>query len=526
VARTPLADAIQHLAAEAQAAERRLSRRAFLTGAGKAGVAAGILASPALLAACGKSSKTPKVAIVGAGIAGLCAAKRLAAHGIPATIYESTGRVGGRMHSYTGGYWGEGHYSEWCGELIDSDMTLIRSLCKHYDLPLLNLPRFEPPHSFDTYFFLGDYYPHSHALADFVPVFRAVEHDLRAAGSNTTYRRSTPAGRALDRMSVYEWIQTRVPGGHASAMGRLLDVAYAQENGADTQDQSALQIVYELGPDQTRKFSIYGESNQRFHIKGGNEQLPQALAADLPSETIEHGRRMTAVRQDSKGVVLTFGSEEVHADYAILTLPFAVLRTLDTSGAGFDARKRRAINQLGRGKNTKLLVEFGERYWDNPGPWGRSDGMSYSDLGYVTTWDTTLGQPGKTGILVNYTGGSVAAKFTPNEPYSTAADDSAVGGYARSLVTLLDQVYPGIGKQPTGKATLSTPFHDPNLLCSYSYVGVGQTIDFVGYEGVPQGRIHFAGEHCSNDFRGFMEGGAVTGVQAAEQVTRLLGGRV
>jgi monoamine oxidase len=529
VARTPVVDLLRRLGADTREAERlgidgdelearRLSRRDLLAWAGRAGVAASVLTSPAFLAACGKKKNGPKVAIVGAGIAGLMAARTLGHGGVRATIYEATDRVGGRMHSYTGDYWGDGHYSEWCGELIDTDMTLVRRLCKQFGLPLLDLPRYEPPRSFDTYYFFDSYYRHSRALADFVPVFRAVERDLKAAGPNTTYRRSTKAGRTLDRMSVYEWIQTRVPGGHDSPMGRLLDVAYAQENGADTRDQSALQIVYELGPGQTRKFSIYGESDQRFHIKGGNEQLPQALADELPSGTIEHGRRLAAVRQDSKDVVLGFGNDEVHADYAILTLPFAVLRTLDYSGAGFDAPKRRAIEELGRGRNSKLLVEFSERLWDRPGPWGRSDGSSYSDRGYMTTWDTTLGQPGKTGILVDYTGGTTAESFKPKEPYSTAADDPAVGEYAKKLVRQLEPVYPGIGKLWSGKATLSTPFNDPNLLLSYSYVGVGQTTAFVGYEPVPQGRIHFAGEHCSNDFRGFMEGGAVTGVQAAHQI--------
>jgi len=534
VARTPLFDLLRGLAADTREAERlgidgdelmarRLSRRDLLSGAGKTGLAATVLGSPAFLAACGKKKSAAKVAIVGAGIAGLCAAKTLADAGVHSTIYESSDRVGGRMHSYTGGYWGEGHYSEWCGELIDTDMTLVRRLCRHYDLPLLNLPTYELPHSFDTYYFFGRYYPHAQALVDFLPVFRAVERDLKAAGPNTTYRQSNAAGRALDRMSLYEWIQTRVPDGHNSPMGRLLDVAYNQENGADTKDQSALQIVYELGPGQTRKFSIYGESDQRFHIKGGNEKLPHAIADDLPSgTTIEHGRRLTAVRQDSKGVVLSFGSDDVHADYAILTLPFAVLRTLDYTGAGFDARKRQAIEQLGRGRNSKLLVEFSERLWDKPGPWGRSDGTSYSDRGYMTTWDTTLGQPGTTGIFVNYTGGTTAESFKPKTPYSTAADDPAVADYARQLLSKLGPVFPGIDKLWNGKATLSTPFEDPNLLLSYSYVGVGQTIEFVGYEGVPQGRIHFAGEHCSNDFRGFMEGGAATGVAAGRQVLALL----
>ena len=76
----------------------------------------------------------------------------------------------------------------------------------------------------------------------------------------------------------------------------------------------------------------------------------------------------------------------------------------------------------------------------------------------------------------------------------------------------------------SGRATLSVPMLDPNLLCSYSYWRVGQYTAFSGYEGVPQGAIHFAGEHCSQDFQGFMEGGASEGVRAAAEVVHALAG--
>jgi monoamine oxidase len=79
-------------------------------------------------------------------------------------------------------------------------------------------------------------------------------------------------------------------------------------------------------------------------------------------------------------------------------------------------------------------------------------------------------------------------------------------------------VFPGITKQWTGKATLSTPFLDPLLNCSYSYFKPGQYTGFSGYEKVHQGNIHFAGEHCSQDFQGYMEGGAATGVAAASEI--------
>ena len=59
---------------------------------------------------------------------------------------------------------------------------------------------------------------------------------------------------------------------------------------------------------------------------------------------------------------------------------------------------------------------------------------------------------------------------------------------------------------------------DPLLKLSYSYWRVGQYTAFSGYEGAQQGNIHFAGEHCSTDFQGYMEGGAAEGARAAKEV--------
>jgi monoamine oxidase len=214
----------------------------------------------------------------------------------------------------------------------------------------------------------------------------------------------------------------------------------------------------------------------------------------------------------------------VTADQVILTTPFPVLRTLDCSRAGFDARKQTAIAQLGAGRNAKLQLQFATRVWNASGPWGVSTGDSYTDLGYQNTWDATRAQPGPAGIIVNYTGGDVAGAFTPSTPYANATDSQQVAKYAKAFLKQLENVFPGITSAWTGKASLSTPFRDPNLLCSYSYWRVGQYTSFSGYEGVAQGPIHFAGEHCSRDFQGYMEGGAREGARAALEVFHALAG--
>ncbi len=512
-------------AERAIARERHLaeiSRREFLAGSAVAGAALALGGTAALarpLRAAG-----PRIAIVGGGIAGLTTALTLADKGVASTIYESSDRIGGRMHSDARGYWSERQTTEWCGELIDSNHKTILSLAQRYRLATTDLLGAEPNGSEDTYRFFGAYYPKAQADGDFQVVHHALQNDVQAASYPTLYNLNTPTGVALDRMSVYEWIESRVPGGHASPFGQLLDVAYNIEYGAESTDQASLNLVYLLGyKARPGNFSIFGASNERYHIAGGNERLPQAIAADLVARgtAVRTGWRMSSVARRSDGsYALVFDGVKapVVADEVVLALPFAVLRDLDYSKAGFDSLKNTAIQELGRGRNDKLQLQFTSRPWNGTGAWpGISNGSTYADTGYQNTWDVSRGQSGASGILVDYTGGNVAGSFKPSTPYSDASS-SAVGEYARTFLGQLEPVYPDITALWNGKASLSAPALDPNLRCSYSYWRVGQYTAFSGYEKQRQGNVHFAGEHCSQDFQGFMEGGASEGVRAGGEI--------
>ena len=91
-------------------------------------------------------------------------------------------------------------------------------------------------------------------------------------------------------MSVYDWIEAYVPGGHHVQLGALLDAAYNEEYGAETRDQASLNLIYLLGFQPSPKaFEIFGVSDERFHIDGGNQQLPEAIANHLGRQTIKPG---------------------------------------------------------------------------------------------------------------------------------------------------------------------------------------------------------------------------------------------
>jgi monoamine oxidase len=498
------------------------SRREVVVGA--AAAATGAAFPGAALAAPSKA----RIAIVGAGIAGLNAALTLQDAGVASTVYEASNRIGGRMFSATS-IWADNQVSEWCGELIDSTHETIIGLARRFGLPLDDYAG--NPSLRDTYRILGRYYTVEQTYEDWRHgVQQAIAKDLEAAGETTTYDKFTPEGQKLDQMSVAEWIDSRVPGGRKSPIGALLDVAYAIEYGADTTDQSALNIVYLLGANKQTEagngFNVFGASDERYHIRGGNQQLPARIAKHLRTP-VQLGMRMTSIARNGDGTyALGFdGHSSVTADLVILSLPFAVLRKIDTSGAGFDARKNTAIQELGRGQSGKLQLQFTSRYWRDPGPWpGRGNGLSYTDEGYQNTWEVSRRQFGASGILNNYTGGSATVAKAKQTPFATAADAN-VQQDAKAFLGGLENVFPGGTAKWNGRAASSLPALDPNLGASYSYWRVGQYTSFAGYEKARQGNIFFAGEHCSLDYQGFMEGGAAEGARAAKEILDQLSGK-
>src|SRR5579864_8033062 len=442
MARTPLMRALQRLASEyAEASVKgipvekvrdlrraEISRRDLLKGAGAlaAGLAlTGTLAGRAFIA---HAATPPRIAIIGGGISGLDAALTLQDAGYASTIYEASSRVGGRMHSDTTS-WANGQTSEWCGELIDTRHKTILQLANRYGLDTVDLLQAQPMSSQDTYFFFNKYYLQKTADGDFQQVHNVLQGQIQAAPFPTVYNSYTSAGYQLDHLSLYDWIEQYVTGGHSSNMGQLLDVAYNIEFGRETNVQSSLNLVYLLGfQPKPGNFSIFGKSDERYHIVGGNQQLPTAIANSLPGGSINLNWRMTAIATNMDGsYTLTFstpsGKQTATFDRVILTIPFSVLRTLDYSQAGFDSLKQTAITQLGYGTNSKLQLQFDARFWNGTGAWpGISTGNIYTDVGFQNCWDVTRGQPGTTGIIVDYTGGNIGASFKPSQPYSTSSD--------------------------------------------------------------------------------------------------------
>src|SRR5450432_2295297 len=105
--------------------------------------ALGVGAAAATLPRSAFGKSQPKIVIIGGGIAGVSCALELADQGLASTVYEASGRIGGRMFSNTT-TWADRQVSEWCGELIDTGHVTVQALAKRFKLPLDNLHAAEP----------------------------------------------------------------------------------------------------------------------------------------------------------------------------------------------------------------------------------------------------------------------------------------------------------------------------------------------------------------------------------------------
>jgi monoamine oxidase len=289
-----------------------------------------------------------------------------------------------------------------------------------------------------------------------------------------------------------------------------LDVAYNIEYGGESKVQSSLNMLYLLGYVGPGQFRTFGKSNEKFHVRGGNDQVPQALAEILDKQ-IHKNAPLTAIMRNNDGTyTLTFangsGSFTKVADHVVLTLPFSILRGVDFSKAGFNQVKTWAINELGMGTNSKLHLQFGSRFWRDQG----LNGETYSDRGYQNTWEVSRAQPGTNGILVNYTGG------TPGVNAGKGTPEQAAAAFLRQV----EPVLPGATAQWNGNVFRDYWTSYQWTLGSYSYWKVGQYTRFSGAEKEQSGNCHFAGEHTSQDFQGYLQGAVETGQRAASEILK------
>lgn len=452
----------------------------------------------------------PRVAIIGAGLAGLSCADRLQSKGVIARIYEGNTRIGGRCSSLRNLF--PGQVAEYGGELIDTPHKTMLGYVNRFNLPLEDLSKLpgEVAYRVD-----GANVPESAVVAEYRVLESRMRADMKTLSGGPTFFSHTSADVALDQTSLADYLHTRAA--DLPIIRAVLRVAYEIEYGLDASEQSCLNLLLFIHADRRSKFTPFGVfSDERYHIVSGNDGVVHGLASDFQG-TIETGAVLTKLAKNGSGQVLMYfngSSVPEVADAAIVTLPFTVLRsiTLDPS-LGLSSDKRRAIDELGYGTNSKTMIGF------NGAPWLTqygSNGAAYSDLPNMQTcWETNPTLRSATSVLTDYSAGPRGAGLTSANLQSQVA----------AFLGDLEPIWPGIesAARKNGAsyvARLANWTTYPWARGSYTCYRPGQFTSIAGLEGLRAGHLHFAGEHTDSfySWQGYMEGACLSGIAAANEV--------
>jgi monoamine oxidase len=508
-ARVRRALAIARRSAGLPALPRALTRRQALI-LGGAGIAAACTTTGKPSANAARTS----VAIVGGGVAGLTVAYRLAEAGWNPGVFEASPRFGGRMFTKRN-FTAEGQFCELGGELVDTGHAELMDLAEELGVGVERLAPEDDPGE-DVYDLggavkrLSDFIDPATGTGAFIPLARVIAADQAAlldADENWTAR-----ARELDAMSLEAYLAKLRPLTEDWAIAAL-DLAYLGEYGLPSAQQSALNLIDVIGTGTEEEFAVYGESDEAFRIAGGSSSLPEALVAAIGGRArLAAKHELISVSRAGEDFSLAFrtpdGQTSESARHVVFALPFTRLRQTTMTGVALSPQKLRAIAELGYGTNAKLMVATKSRPWKEP----RNSlpifgGAVYSDRGFQLAWETSRGQKGKGGVLTNFLSGE--AGF--------GEEAAAYNMFECGMQELAPYVAESF--DPKTRVSMFWPRH-PQVMGSYSCPKVGQYTTLLEVAGTPEagGRVHFAGEHTSPEYLGFMNGAVSSGERVARAI--------
>ncbi|MGH9139820.1 MAG: flavin monoamine oxidase family protein [Vicinamibacterales bacterium] len=455
-----------------------LTRRAFLARSAAAAMAATVAPRPSASAV-----GPQKVVVIGAGLAGLCAAFELVNGGHDVSIFEARTRPGGRVHTLREPF-ADGLYAEAGAMTISSSHALSLRYARLFELRLvdvnaaagafityINGQRVNRPASARQYF--GD------ALAS-------------ASGADAADW-PPPSLREYDAITVGElW---RRNGASAETLA-VLRLGFLGLLGDGIDAVSALNALRETG------LRLPGDTHYR--IDGGNDRLPKAFAVRL-RERIHYGAPVVHIAHDHASVQVTVkdgsGLHQLAADRLVCAVPYTTLRDVEISPA-FSPLKQRAIQEALSTSVTRTFMQCRTRFWTKDGlSGGAATDLPVTSLGHVTG-----DQPGPRAILESYTAGAIARRLA-GMPIAERLD---------FVVDQSSRIFPELRAAFEGGTSVSWG-DDPWSKGAYAWFKPGQLAVLPPRAAEPEGRIHFAGDHTSA-LPGWMQGALASALRVVEEI--------
>jgi monoamine oxidase len=452
-----------------------------------------------------KTARPKTVVIVGAGMAGLVAAYELLRAGHNPVVLEARPRPGGRVHTlrepFLPGLWGEAGAMR-----IPKSHDLTLAYVEKWGLSVSPFTMGNPK----AYLHLqGRSMRFEEVAADPSRVAEGfAAHEAGKTCDSLWQEALAPFAARLaqkgpdpwaeivaeyDGYSTREFLESR---GWSEAAIELFGLLQNQEA---LMNSSFLELLREeLGECYTNMVQI----------DGGMDRLPGAFLPDLRRH-VRFGAKMLALDQTETGVTVHYQASclpraSITADYAIVTVPFPVLRHVEFVKP-LSAGKRRAIRQLRYDASAKIFFQCRRRFWEEDD--GIVGGGSVTDLPVRNVYYPEHGrETGRGVLLASYTWSEDAQRW------GSLPEEARIAQALENVSCIHPQVTDEF------EAGASKMWHDDEFAGgAFALFDPGQQTLLHRHIVAPEGRIHFAGEHASLH-HAWIQGAIESGLRAAYDI--------
>ena len=486
------------------------NRRDFLKMSAAGAIASVISPSLSLVSTYGqRENRNPareKVAVIGAGLAGLAAAYELDGLGYEVIVLEARMRAGGRVQTLREAF-SDGLYAE-AGAISLSDVdTITLDYVKKFNLPL---QKSNPTGAPRRFFVRGKWItdpmnaPYEFntdekrlGLRGFYSQY--VSSGIKQIGNSESQNWSPADFAEMDKLSVADFLRKQGASKDAIDFLRLTALGF---NGDGIESASALSVFLAE--------AHYQKSRESYVISGGNDLLPKAFARQLAGK-IQYGIAVTGLVQNENGVKIVGNRNgnayALDADYVVCAVPLTILRNMEI--VPLSSAKQRALKELNYASVSRVYLQSRTRFWQKYHPTARV----ITDDPRAIIEDQTDMQTGlQRGIVESHTFGAEARQI------------SAIPEKERLQKSLqqMEKLFPGFEKEFEGGVSKCW---DEDLWSRGAYIQYqpGQMTKHYTQLAQPEGRIHFAGEHTSKMFAS-MEGALESGKRVANEINSKRGG--